>query len=62
MIGRHEACDRCGARLLVSSCSNPDCPSNFPTGPLPVTNADRAVAEIEHIKRGLRERLDRGEG
>jgi len=74
MTGRHAACDRCGARLFtvmvgpfgqaeeIAACSNPNCPTNHPTGPIPITNADRAAAEVEHIKRGLRERLDRGEG
>lgn len=46
----------------ITSCSNRDCPSHAPTGPIPVvTNHDRAIAEIRSIKLELRERMDRGE-
>jgi hypothetical protein len=66
MTGRHERCEVCGQGLVqvvnlgaeeITSCGNHNCPTHAPTGPIPVTNADRAAAEIEHIKRGLHDRL-----
>lgn len=73
MTGRHQRCPLCAAgRLMVvepyegvslASCNNRDCLSNRPTGPItPVTdNRARAAAEVESIKRELRDRHDRGE-
>ncbi len=72
MTGRHERCEVCGTGRLrvvvlwprpgepdeLVDCDNPDCPTRRPTGPIPsVTNRDRAAAEVEDIKRGLRDRL-----
>lgn len=48
----------------ITTCTNRDCSSNHPTGPVPAVfdNKTRAEIEVESIKRELRERLDRGEG
>jgi hypothetical protein len=71
VTGRHERCSVCGTGRLyvfasdefdkIVDCANPDCPTHAPTGPIPVTNADRAAAEVDSIKRELRARLERGE-
>jgi len=73
MTGRHRRCEHCGVgRLWVAdpfgdgrgpvACSNRDCPSNRPTGPIAVgDHAMRAAAEVASIKRELRARLDRGD-
>lgn len=70
-MSRHARCPICQAgRLIeaepfpgevVAACSNPDCPTNRPTGPIDMTQRARAAAEVEGIKRELRERHDRGE-
>lgn len=76
MTGRHTQCSICEVgrvmeveyshfpdgrvRETIASCSNPDCFSNRPTGPILDTQR-RAWAEVESIKRELRQRIARGE-